>query len=151
MTETHNTETLTATEKPNGPVPITRLISLRLKKLSYEQIGKIVGRAKETVWERLQPYKDAIDGLQDFKDQKADILAIQQAEIINSLTPEDIKQTPAVQRATMFGIFYDKERLERDLSTSNVAHDVLIVTADDKRKAYEAAVKARIEAEGNHE
>ena len=44
----------------------------------------------------------------------------------DQLTEENIKDANLVQKTTAFGILYDKERLERDKSTVNIAHAVAI-------------------------
>ena len=104
------------------PVPISKLIELRSKNLSYDQIAAIVGRAKPTVFERLNPYIKEIDELKSFKDNRGDVLAVHQARLLNSLTPDAIKECSPYQRVGMFGILYDKERIERGMSTQNIAY-----------------------------
>ncbi len=59
--------------------------------------------------------------IESFKQQRAEILAGKQAELMSSLSSEDIQKASPYQKVGMFGILYDKERLERDLSTSNLA------------------------------
>ena len=108
--------------QPREVVPINTLIELRKKGLSYEQIGKIVNRSMQTVWERLQPYQDAIDGLQPFKEGRADLLAIHQSRLLNSLSEGDINKMSGLQKITGAAVLYDKERLERGQSTANVAY-----------------------------
>jgi hypothetical protein len=81
----------------------------------------MTGRSKQAVHQRLQPYKDAIENLPAFKENRADIFAIHQQRLLNSLTDDDIKKMPPGSRMTSFGILYDKERLERGESTSNVS------------------------------
>ena len=104
------------------PIPISRLIELRKKNLSYNEIAELVGRTKQTVHKRLQPYVEDINNLQSFKDHRADILAVHQARLLNSLTPDAIKECSPYQRVGMFGILYDKERIERGMSTQNIAY-----------------------------
>ena len=144
---TEPTENLPDTPKtaPKG-IPIADMIEYRSKGLSYAQVAKLVGCTKRNVIERLQTANREIDSAQNFKKHRADTFAVMGQKIINSFTPNDIKKMSGLQKATAVGIFYDKERLERDLSTENVAHEVLVGDMEDKRKAYEAAVQARMEA-----
>ena len=106
---------------PDRPIPIETLIEYRQKGLTYKEIGNLVGRTKQTVQERLKPIIDDIDCLELHKKHRADIIAIQSRKILKSLTDEDIQKAPAGQRVMMYGILYDKERLERGESTHNIA------------------------------
>ncbi len=107
------------------PIPIERLIELRSKNLSYDEIAKIVGRAKPTVWERLQPYIKGVDSLDAFKRNRGDVLAVHQSMLLSSLTPDDIKKMPGGSRYLAVAQLYDKERIERGLSTDNVSVHVV--------------------------
>lgn len=102
--------------------PLGKIIELRNKKLSYEEIGAICGVSKQAIHERLSAYKQSIDELQAVKDNRADVLAVVGDSLINSLTYKDVQKMSGLQRITGFGILYDKERLERDKSSVNVAY-----------------------------
>jgi hypothetical protein len=103
-------------------IPISKIIELRNKKLTYSQIGKILGCSRENICMRLQPFRHSIENIKQVKDNRADTLAVISDTVLNSLTIEDIKKASAYQRVGMFGILYDKERLERGESTQNVAY-----------------------------
>ncbi|MBW2600022.1 MAG: hypothetical protein JRC60_08130 [Deltaproteobacteria bacterium] len=107
-------------------------------------MAKLVGCSKPNVIERLQTAGKEIEATNNYKKHRADTFANMGSRLINSFTPGDIKKMSGLQKATAVGIFYDKERLERDLSTDNVSHDVLISDMDDKRRAYDLAVKAQL-------
>jgi hypothetical protein len=124
---------------PDKPVPIEKLLKWRKQGLSYEEIGNMVGRSKQAVHQRLQPYKDAIENLPAFKENRADIFAIHQQRLLNSLTDDDIKRIPPGSRFTGVGILYDKERLERGESTANVS--VLSSRLDAARKRIEDVIE----------
>jgi len=128
-------------------ISIEAIIGLYLKGKSQAEISRQLGCSRANISERLGKYEEDVKALPDFKRNKADMLAMYQRRILNTLTPEDIEKQSAYQRVGMFSILFDKERLERDLSTDNVSHDVLIGDASDKRQAYELAVKARIKAQ----
>ena len=120
-----NTEELildTVDDFPDKPVPIEKLLKWRKQGLSYDEIGSMIGRSKQAVHQRLQPYRDAIENLPAFKENRADIFAIHQQRLLNSLSDDDIKRIPPGSRFTGVGILYDKERLERDKSTDNIAY-----------------------------
>lgn len=105
---------------PKG-IPLETILELRDKKLTLEQIGKIVGCTKQTVSQRLRDYQPTFDKIERFKKHRADFLTHKQAEILGSLTDRDIKDASLLQRTTAFGILYDKERLERNQSTENIS------------------------------
>ena len=106
---------------PDKPVPIEKLLKWRKQGLSYDEIGSMIGRSKQAVHQRLAPYRDAIENLPAFKEHRADLFAVQQSRLLNSLTDADIKRMAPASRVVSAGILYDKERLEEGKSTSNQA------------------------------
>ena len=62
--------------------------------------------------------QDQVDG---YKRNRADVLAGIQHRLIKSLTEEDIKKAPLGSRVLAAAQLYDKERLERNQSTANIA------------------------------
>ncbi|MDO9528026.1 MAG: hypothetical protein Q7J27_02580 [Syntrophales bacterium] len=124
-----------------GPknIPLETLIELYKKKLSHAQIGKVTGCSASNVTMRLK--RAGITTLRDYKKNRADVFAIIQGKIINSVSPLDIKKASLLQKATAIGIMYDKERLERGESTENIS-----IHADIKalrEGAQNGAVKAK--------
>jgi hypothetical protein len=63
-----------------------------------------------------------VDNLPDFKTARADVLAVHQMRLLEGLTDDSLKEVSPYQKVGMFGILYDKERLERGQSTANVAY-----------------------------
>ena len=56
-----------------------------------------------------------------FRQNRADIFAEMQRLILTYMTPEKMKGASLNQLGTMFGIIYDKERLEKGQATQHVA------------------------------
>ena len=110
-------------------IPLAKIIELRNKQLTYKQIGNIIGCSKQAIHQRLKPYLPAIDNLPCVKSNRADTLTVVSDTILNSLTEADIKKAPAGQRVMMYGILYDKERLEREQSTANVSVRMATIAA----------------------
>ena len=106
----------------NEVIPIARIIELRGKQLTYEEIGSILGCSRENICQRLHGYKASIDNLKSVKGHRADTLAVVGDTILNSLTPDDIKRSTAYQKVGMYSLLYDKERLERGQSTENIGY-----------------------------
>lgn len=116
---------------PDETIPIEDILEYRAKGLTYEEIGTLLGCTKSNICQRLKPYLNEIQGLDNYKKHRADVIAIKGRKILNSLTDEDIQKTPAGQRVMMYGILYDKERLERGQSTTNldIVADIIAVQA----------------------
>lgn len=108
--------------KPVPKIDVAKAIELRLKGLSYRDIAVFFKCSHSSVAERLKPYiqGDEID-LEAYKTHRADLMTLKQAQVMGALTIEDIEKASAKDKALVYGIFYDKERLERGQSTSNVA------------------------------
>ena len=121
-------------------IPISRIIELRKRGNSYTEIGKILGCSKQNVELRLRPFKAEIEALESYKEQRADVLAVYQQKILNSLTDSDIKSIPPGSRLTGFGILYDKERLERGQSSENIAIDAVHESYQDNKARHDKAV-----------
>ena len=113
----------------NEPYPLAKIIELRNKQLSLQQIADIVGVTKQSIHYRLKPYVKSIDSLGAIKNQRADLLALvtnNMLEVYLSLTPAEQKSLVMKRGMVDYGILYDKMRLETGQSTSNVAYMDLI-------------------------
>ena len=118
---TENTPQLLV-DKVEPTIPIARIIELRNKKLTYEEIATLLNCSTQNIHQRLQPFAKSIDSLPSIKENRADVLAIYNDMILNSLNPDEIKKAPARDKVWMYGVLYDKERLERGQTTSNVGY-----------------------------
>ena len=102
-------------------VDVYYILELANKGLAGTEIAKIIGISKQAVNYHIKKHRTAIKGLKYYKSNRADILALKGKELLESLTPQEIKKMPPGSRVNSFGILYDKERLERDQSTQNIA------------------------------
>jgi len=100
-------------------IPIEVILELHSKELSHDQIAKITGCTHSNITQRLQ--RTGITSLSNYKANRGDLFALLQSKILNTITEADIKKASLLQRVTASGILYDKERLERDKSTANIA------------------------------
>ena len=89
--------------------------------LSERQIAELAGCSKSSVHLALERYGINPNAIEGYKTNRADIFAGLQDRILNKLTDMALKKTPAIQLVTAASILYDKERLERGESTSNVS------------------------------
>lgn len=109
------------TPKYTDPEKIRELITGR--GMTQAEAGKILGISREAVGKMCRRHGIMTrNALKIFKNQRADILSAKQAQLIYSIDDEDIKKVSAFQKAGMFGLFYDKERLERGKTTENVGY-----------------------------
>ena len=113
--------------------------------LTTRQIGEIANCDHSHVVRVLQAYNLSISDTGDFKKNRADIFAGIQGSLLQSLSPADIKKASLSQRVVAAGILYDKERLERDLSTQNIKP--LVFFGDPGKPAPEDAPQDTIEGE----
>jgi hypothetical protein len=88
--------------------------------LSQEQIGQIVDCDQAYVCRVLKRYGVTQDKTDEFKQLRADVLTGVQSKIIESIADDDLSKVSLRDKVVSFGILYDKERLERGLSTQNV-------------------------------
>ena len=95
-------------------------IDLAKKGVSQAQIARIQGCDRSNITRVLQRYGAIEQEVEDFKNHRADIFAGLQNRLISSITPDDIKKTPTGSRILAVAQLYDKERLERGLSTQNI-------------------------------
>lgn len=88
---------------------------------SQREVAEIVGCSKTTVVEVLAKYGIRHNEVEEFKTNRADILAGKTQELIQALDADKIKTMPGRDLLVGIGILTDKERLERGQSTANVA------------------------------
>ncbi len=113
-----------------------KVLELRGQGLAVTDIATHQGVAPSTIWRFLDRTKPQQEALERFKTGRADIFAEVQAKslhvqnrILDSLQADGVVEalTPHQKGGllhsvnTVFGTVYDKERLERGQSTSNLA------------------------------
>ena len=102
-------------------IPIESIIEYRKKGLSYSEIAAIVGCSKQNVHTRLQTISyNPLDN-DNFIKNRAEVFAFIQSRFLNSLDEQAIQDMSPYQRIIAMGILFDKERLERGESSSNVS------------------------------
>lgn len=88
--------------------------------LTTREIGAIANCSHVNVVNTLQRYGIDHGQLQDFKAHRADVIAGLQHRLLVSVTDADIQKAPLGSRILAAAQLYDKERLERGQSTSNI-------------------------------
>lgn len=101
--------------------PVKKVLNQLALGATQTQVAKSVNVSKQAVSQMLQRYGIESKFLESFKENRADILAGMQDTVLASLTEVDLNKASLRDRVISFGVLYDKERLERGQSTSNVA------------------------------
>lgn len=101
-------------------VPDALFRDLVARGLTVTQIGRemeISPGAVRTRLTRLNLKTDHQKAVEDYKSRKADILAAHQKDLLDGITPEKIEMAGIDTLIRSFGTLYDRERVERGLST----------------------------------
>ena len=116
-----NTSSQVSTQQKN--IPISVIIDLlETKGLNQAQAAKVVGCHKSNISKRLKDLDYTPGYLKSFKDNRADILAALQAQIVKHVTPAKLEKATAYQLTGMMSLLHNQERLERGQSTENIAY-----------------------------
>ncbi len=134
--------------KDKGKKPLTGLtvhkekftlkeaIVLREKGLTLAQVGKLLGVTKQAVAAKFKQYDYCPEKVREFIDNRSSLFANLQRNILQSLDKESIKKMSGRDKVVATGILYDKERLERDLSTQNISSHQRICEDAHKEAGY---------------
>ena len=110
-------------------IPIESIVEYRSRGMSYNEIATLTGCTKSNVIQRLQTVNAQIDALPNYKKHRADVIALTGRRILSHLTQDKLKAASAYQLTGMYGILYDKERLEREQSTANISIRMATIAA----------------------
>lgn len=91
--------------------------------LSAREGGLILGCSEANIKQHCRrngtTWAGIIKEIENYKNNRADVLAGLQDKLLRSVTDETIKKANIRDLAIAYGTFYDKERLERGQSTQN--------------------------------
>ena len=90
------------------------------------QTAKELGVTRRAVKARKEKLPEGLfsNSVQDFRTNRADIFTeIQRVAMVYLLDPKKLAKASPQQLATLMAIAYDKERLEKNLSTENIEHN----------------------------
>jgi len=83
--------------------------------------------------------------IEEFRTQRADTFARFQQIILQFVTEKKLKDASLQQLGTLFGIMYDKERLEKGQATEHIAHAHYQQLDEDSLKAIKQLSKTLTE------
>jgi hypothetical protein len=91
---------------------------------THQEMARHLGVTRPAVTRALAKIPKSVlasHDVQTFRKNRADIFADMQRMILTYMTPEKLKGASINQLGTLFGIVYDKERLEKGQATAHVA------------------------------
>ena len=120
--------------KPTTPkgISIQLIMDYRAKGLSMSDIAKLLNCSKPNIVQRLRNIDTAITQAELYRKHRADLLSVKQLRALSNITDAALKKQSAAQNAMVFGVLYDKERLERGQSTSNELQIQVVKYAEDE-------------------
>lgn len=105
----------------------TTIAALAAQGKTPHAIGKEIGRSENTVSAALKKPETAL-AVQDFTERFATKLEVAAERVLDAVTEADLEKASLKDKAIAAGVFFDKARLARGQSTSNVS--LLFVVAD---------------------
>jgi len=93
------------------------------RQLTHAEIAEELNVSRPAVTKALAKIPPSVLGsrdVQEFRANRPQIFAEVQRAIIRHITPEKLKKASLNQLGTLFGIFYDKERLEMGQATAHI-------------------------------
>lgn len=113
--------------------------------LTHEEIATEMGVSRVGVTRALQRIPpEILSGrtVEEYRQNRAKMFAGMQRMILQNITPEKLKMASLAQLGTLFGIFYDKERLEKGQSTENNAMAIRLELDDESKAKVQEAIAA---------
>lgn len=105
---------------------IELIATLSLHENNITKTAEALGVSRGAVIKRKAalPEGALIHTVEDFRKKRADTFADFQRIILQYVSHDKLKKASLQQLGTLFGIFYDKERIEKNLATEHIAHVV---------------------------
>ena len=135
------TELINLPNKGHRSLDVAKAFKLKMSGLTYEEVGNALGGySKSSVFEALQNFRHLLDNPESvkvFREHEAELLDSVRSRLLRLIAERlPNKKNSAYQLAGMYGLIYDKTRLERGQSTENIANLTAIIQAvhSNKRK-----------------
>ena len=121
----------TEPHKASKNTPITKVVDQleRNPGLTYNELGKLNGTGHVAMIKLLARHGITREHVEEYKSGRAELFAGIQERVLLSITSGDIEKASLRDKVIAAGVIYDKERLERGQSTSNVS--VLFAVAEE--------------------
>ena len=131
---------------PKG-IPIEKLIELRSKNLSYQEIGEKLNIHPKTAYIRLRPIIQELENNELYKKHRVEIFTLKERQVIQSITPRDLARANLQQKTWSAKAIHEMGRLESGKSTSNISY-VDMIKAKEKIDKENEAIDAELKESG---
>ena len=100
------------------------IAALNLQNGNISRAAQELGVTRAAIIKRKKSLPDGVlaPTVGEFRANRADVFARLQQILLQYITPKKLKGASLAQIGTLFGIMYDKERLEKNLATEHIAH-----------------------------
>jgi predicted transcriptional regulator len=107
------------------------------------RVAEELGVSKTAVIKRKRKIPEGVitPDIDTFRQERANIFASIQQALLRYVTPDKLKRASLAQIGTLFGIMYDKERIERNQATDFIAHAHYQMLAPEQMKSIKAVAK----------
>lgn len=131
-------------------ITVEEIIELKLRnpEMSLSEAAKILGCSHSNIVQHLtragkrwSELTGITDELERFKSKRADLLAQVQKNILSNISEEEIKKASLKDKTWVFGVLYDKERIERGKTLNDKALYVVLVERSFKKNFLEGGAK----------
>lgn len=124
------------------PELYAKAVSLRLKGLTYDEIAQLIGVSHTLIVSNLQPFEKILanpETIQAYRENEADLIDAVRQQVLAAIATqlgdsERVKKLDIMRLTNLFGVLFDKMRLLRGQSTSNIhALSKLVIDAHSRR------------------
>ena len=117
-------------------------LAKRKPELSQRELAKELKVSRNTVSKALDKVSDYKGEIELFRKQRGDILDDKQRLILDAINSKKVGEAKLRDLAVAAGILFDKNRLERNLSSSNITSWCAIVAESHRRKPEEKGLES---------
>jgi len=110
--------------------------------MSRREIAKELKVSRNTVDKALGKVSDFKEKIDLFRKDRGDIVDDKQRLILAAIKSKKVSEAKLRDLAVAYGILFDKNRLERGLSTNNISSWCAIVSESHRRKPEEKGLKS---------
>lgn len=121
---------------------------LNLNDGNVSKTAEELGVSRSAIVQRKEalPEGALIQDIAEFKAKRADLFADLQLKAMAQITADKLSKASIQQLSTFIGTMYDKERLENNQSTENVAHKVQQGLSKEDRAYFKELMDKRTKA-----
>ena len=117
-------------------------LAKRKPELSQRELAKETGYSRNFVAKALANVSDYKEEIELFRKQRGDILDDKQRLILAAIDSKKVGEAKLRDLAVSLGVLFDKNRLERGLSTNNITSWCAIVSESHRRKPEEKGLES---------